>query len=128
MPRAMSSPSEPVGTDAMSSWRFCPSLSRMIAPLPYSFSTLAMASSRAAEFFTLLFFSSLMGDKPPGGAVRINGPDRRMGQPMGCGRPYCPAVQSASGSMHFGHTMTEQAGGGGNALTARDAAPLVTPL
>src|SRR6185436_15142366 len=39
-------------------WRVCPSLRRMIAPLPYSFSTLAMASSRDAVF-CLAFFSFL---------------------------------------------------------------------
>src|SRR5690242_12542891 len=55
----MSRPSEPEGTDAMSSWRDSPSLSRMMAPLPYSFSTLAMASSSAAALFFAVL-SSLM--------------------------------------------------------------------
>src|SRR5437879_2645128 len=71
----MSRPSEPVGTVGMSSWRLWPSLRRMIAPLPYSFSTLAMASSRAA-FFCLSFLSSLMG-MPPRIGPRTS-PDHRV--------------------------------------------------
>src|SRR6185503_300930 len=56
MPSATSRPTEPVGTTGISSWRDSPSLSRMMAPLPNSFSTPAMASSRA-----LLRFLSSMG-------------------------------------------------------------------
>src|SRR4051812_31235235 len=57
MPRARSSPTEPVGTTGISSWSDSPSLRRMRAPLPNSFSTLAMASSRAL----LRFLSSMVG-------------------------------------------------------------------
>src|SRR6266542_6732339 len=56
MPSARSSPTEPVGTTGTSSWRDSPSFRRMMAPLPNSFSTPAMASSRA-----LLRFLSSMG-------------------------------------------------------------------
>src|ERR1044071_6588769 len=55
MPRARSSPTEPVGTTGISSWSDSPSLRRMMAPLPNSFSTPAMASSRAL----LRFLSSM---------------------------------------------------------------------
>src|SRR6266542_4900243 len=47
MPSATSRPTEPVGTTGISSCRDSPSLRRMMAPLPNSFSTPAMASSRA---------------------------------------------------------------------------------
>src|SRR5258708_40293347 len=56
MRSARSSPTEPVGTTGISSWRDSPSFKRMMAPLPNSFSTPAMATSRA-----LLRFLSSMG-------------------------------------------------------------------
>src|SRR4051812_24208916 len=56
MPSAKSRPTEPVGTTGISSWRDSPSLRRMMAPLPNSFSTPAMASSRAL----LRFLSSMI--------------------------------------------------------------------
>src|SRR5579859_5282351 len=56
MPSARSSPTEPVGTTGTSSWSDSPSLRRMMGPFPNSFSTPAMASSRA-----LLRFLSSMG-------------------------------------------------------------------
>src|SRR3954452_20379753 len=65
MPRARSRPTEPVGTTGISSWSDSPSLRRMMAPLPNSFSTPAMASSRALLRFLssmarrLLFFPIL---------------------------------------------------------------------
>src|SRR5882672_10911764 len=55
MPSARSRPTEPVGTTGIASWSDSPSLRRMMAPLPNSFSTPAMASSRAL----LRFLSSM---------------------------------------------------------------------
>src|SRR5512139_1209372 len=71
-PSAISRPSEPVGTVATSSWSDSPSFKRMMAPLPYSFSTLAMASSSAADFcFAVL--SSVMGSYLTGHVFRLQG-------------------------------------------------------
>src|SRR5579864_546597 len=47
MPRAMSRPMLPLGTTPTSLLSACPSLSRMMEPLPYSFSMVATASSIA---------------------------------------------------------------------------------
>src|SRR5580698_9250558 len=56
MPSAMSSPMLPLGTVGTLSVRLAPSLRRMIAPLPYSFSMPATARSTALA----LFFGSSM--------------------------------------------------------------------
>src|SRR5512132_623425 len=120
MPSAMSSPSDPDGTEATSSWRVCPSLRRMIAPLPYSFSTLAMASSREA-FFCLAFFSFLsslmVGDLccPAAGTGRAHAG----GDPVAEGKP------EGVGGTNWGDFSAQgrRGGGGGGGGTGNVRAP-----